>query len=97
MLDVCIFVHKESDWKPCVGQSFKTFSEFEKLLEDYKRTFTQWVIGHSRSAELENKYLQMRNATLIDPAIKYKYLTYTCKSGGKDRTGTGNGIRVNQR
>ncbi|XP_034248609.1 uncharacterized protein LOC117649731 [Thrips palmi] len=57
---------------------------------------TVWVIKHSRAVETENKLLQALNKELINPDIKYKYLTYTCKSGGKPRIGSGNGIRVNQ-
>ncbi|XP_034246660.1 uncharacterized protein ZSWIM9-like [Thrips palmi] len=88
---------EETSWKPSLHQTFSSFEEFENLLKGYSdKSFTEWVTGNSRKVEAENKVLEARGAPPIDPKFRYKYYTLTCKCGGKDRTGTGKGIRVNQ-
>jgi len=72
-----------------VGRKFSDFEQFENFLELYmQRTKQILCIANARSVE---QYNNMRTKKL--PAkLKYAYVNYRCKCGGKERH-RGLGIR----
>ncbi|XP_034253548.1 uncharacterized protein LOC117652612 [Thrips palmi] len=76
----------QETWRPCPGQSFKTFAEFQELFEDFQeRSHSVWVRNSSQTVAQANEYLEKKNAELIDAALVYKNIMFTCKFGGKQR------------
>ena len=67
-----------------IGSSFTSFSELEKIINQYQRD--------SRTTEAASK---LCNKT-YNPRIKYSELVYTCIHGGKKFKSESKGIRPQQ-
>ena len=81
-------VHKLS-----VGQKFNDFETFRNYLEQYSRGTKQiFCVSSARTVEQYNKLCTKK----LDAKLKYAYVKYTCKCGGKERR-RGTGIRPVQR
>jgi len=80
-----------------VGKSFDSFDSFKSYFKDYQKETNQvFVIHKSKSIEAVNKKLDARSVKYNEP-LRWAYLWYQCKNGGKPRF-AGDGVsRPNQR
>ena len=73
-----------------VGQRFEDFKAFDAFFSDYcKRTQQIFCVAYGKTVELyNNKHCTKK----LDNKLKYAYVKYQCKCGGKERH-RGNGLR----
>ena len=79
--------------KIAIGSFFTSFSEPEKIINQYQRIhFFQFYKRDSRTTEAASK----RCNKTFNPRIKYSELVYTCFHGGKKFKSESKGIRPQQ-
>ncbi|KAK3929704.1 Protein FAR1-RELATED SEQUENCE 5 [Frankliniella fusca] len=79
------------------NQEFKSYSEFEKVLQEYQDSnYVLFVKGNGGTVKNANKDLPVDDPRRYPECLVYTNIVFTCKFGGKKRTGTGDGRRPMQ-